>query len=100
MRGYTLTNVLDPADAQDVATKQYVDMTNKAFIFGKGRYMATDDISMGGGRLNDVGTPVENHQVSNKFYVDTVVESTTTCDRALRKIRDGIFASTSEIDMS
>ena len=32
--GYTLTNVLDPADAQDVATKQYVDTSNKTFIFG------------------------------------------------------------------
>ena len=25
MRGYTLTNVLDPAEAQDVATKEYAD---------------------------------------------------------------------------
>ena len=60
MRGYTLMNVLDSADAQDVATKQYVDTANKAFIFGKGRYMATDDLSMGGRQLNNVGMPVEN----------------------------------------
>ena len=75
-------------------------MANKAFIFGEGRYMATDDISMGGRRLNDVGTPIENRQASNKFYVNTVLESATTGDRALRKIRDGIFASTGEIDMN
>ena len=25
MQGYTLTNVLDPSDARDLATKQYVD---------------------------------------------------------------------------
>ena len=32
---------------------------------------------MGGRRLNDVGMPIENHQASNKFYVDTVVEAAT-----------------------
>ena len=100
MRGYILTNVLYPADEQDVATKQYVDTANKAFIFGEGRYMATNDLSMGGRQLNDVGTPEENRQASNKFYVDTVVESATAGDRALRKIRVGIFASAGEIDMS
>ena len=67
MRGYTLTNVLDPADTQDVATKQYVDGANKAFVFGDGRYMAVEDISMGGRRLNNVGMPIENHQASKKF---------------------------------
>ena len=43
--------------------------------------------------------PIENHQASNKFYVDTVVETATAGDKALRKIRDGIFASTGDIDM-
>ena len=86
MQVYTLTNVLDPADAQDVATKQYVDIANKAFIFGEGRYMA---ISVGGRRLNDVGTPVENCQASNKFL-----------RKILKQIRDGIFASTGKIHMN
>ena len=62
--------------------------------------MAVGDISVGGRRLNNVGMPVENHQASNKFYVDTVVETATAGDKALRKIQDGIFASTGEIDMS
>ena len=53
---------------------EYVDTANKAFIFGEGRYMVADDLSMGGRRLNNVGMPVENHQTSNKFYVDTLVE--------------------------
>ena len=44
--------------------------------------------------------PIENHQASNKFYVDTVVETATAGDKALRKIQDGIFASTSDIDMN
>ena len=81
MRGYTLTNVLDPADSQDVATKQYVDTANRAFIFGEGKYLAAS-----GRRINNVGMPIENHQASNKFYVDTVVEAATAGDKALSKI--------------
>ena len=100
MRGYSLTNVLDLADAQDVATKQYVDTANRAFIYGEGKYLAVGKVSMGGRRLDNVGMPIENHQASNKFYVDTVVEAATAGDKALRKLQDGIFASTGEIDMS
>ena len=44
--------------------------------------------------------PIENHQASNKFYVDTVVETATAGDKALRKIQDGIFSSTGDIDMN
>ena len=62
--------------------------------------MAVVDISMRGRRLNNIGMPIENHQASNKFYVDTVVETATACDKALRKIQDGIFAFSGEIDMS
>ena len=54
----------------------------------------------GGRPLNNVGMPIENHQASNKFYVDTVVETATAGDKALRKIQDGIFASTGNIDMN
>ena len=56
MRGYTLMNVLGPADAQDVATKQYVDEANRAFIYGEGKYLAAGDLSMGGKRLENVGS--------------------------------------------
>ena len=43
MKGNTFYNVSDAVNPQNVATKQYVDTVNKAFIFGNGRYMATDD---------------------------------------------------------
>ena len=87
MKGNTLYNVSDPENPQDVATKQYVDTASKAFIFGNGRYMASGNVSVGGRRLNNVGMPIENHQTSNKLYVDTVVETATTKDKALIKKR-------------
>ena len=94
MYGNTLYNVSDPVNPQDVATKEYADTTDKAFVLYEGKYLAVGDLSMGGRRLNDVGMPIENHQASNKFYVDT--EAATAGDKVLRKIQDGIFASTGE----
>ena len=96
----TLYNVSDPVNPQDVATKEYADTTNKAFVLFEGKYLAIGDLSMGGRRLNNVGIPIENHQVSNKFYVDTVVETATAGDKALRKIQDGIFSSIGDKDMN
>ena len=77
----------------------YVDTANRAFIYGEGKYLAAGEVSMGGRRLDNVGMPIENHQASNEFYVDTIVEAATTGDKALSKIQDGIFVSTGEIDM-
>ena len=100
MRGNTLYNVSDPVNPQDVATKEYADTTNKAFVLFEGKYLAVGELSMGGRRLNNIGMPIENHQASNKFYVDTVVETATSGDKALRKIQDGIFSSAGDIDMN
>ena len=85
MNGNTLYNVPDPVNPQDVATKEYPDTTNKAFVLYEGKYLAVRDLSMGGRRLNNVGMPIENHQVSNKFYVDTIVKAATAGDKALKK---------------
>ena len=76
------------------------NMTNKAFVLYEGKYLAVGDLSMGGRRLNDVGMPLENHQASNKFYVDTIVETATAGNKALRKIQGGIFQSNGDIDMN
>ena len=100
MNGNTLYNVPDPVNPQDVATKEYADTTNKAFVLFEGKYLAVVDPSMGGRRLNNVGMHIENHQASNKFYVDTVVETATAGDKALRKLQGGTFASTGDIDMN
>ena len=100
MNGNTLYNMPDPVNPQDVATKEYTDTANKAFIYGEGKYLAVGDLSMGGRRLNNVGTPIEIDQASNKFYVHTVVETATAGDKALRKVQDGIYASSGDIDMN
>ena len=100
MNGNTLYNVPDLVNLQDVATKENADTTNKAFVLYEGKYLAVGELCMGGRRLNNVGMPIENDQASNKFYVDTVVETATAGDKALRKIQDGIYASNGDIDMN
>ena len=100
MRFYTLKNVRNPEDEQDIATKIYVDSANRAFVFNNNKFLAVGEVSMGGKRLENVGTPLENFQATNKFYVDTLVETAIVDGKALRKLQDGFFTSTGEIDMS
>ena len=100
MNGNTLCNVPDLVNPQDVVTKEYADTSNNAFLLFEEKYLAVGDLSVGGRRLNTAGMPIENQQASNTFYVDTVVETATAGDEALRKIQDGIFASTGDIDMN
>ena len=100
MRFYTLKNVRNPEDEQDVATKLYVDSANRAFVFNNNKFLAVGELSMGGKRLENVGTPLEKFQATNKFYVDTLVETAIVGEKALKKLQDGFFTSTGEIDMS
>ena len=79
---------------------KYVDSANRAFIFDNDKYLAVGEVSMGGRRLNNVAMPLENHQATNKIYVDALIEASTAGDKALRKIQDGIFASDGEMDMN
>ena len=59
MNGNTLYNVPSPVNPQDVATKEYADTTNKAFVLFEGKYLAVGDLSMGGRRLNNVSMPIK-----------------------------------------
>ena len=99
MKGNTLTNVSDPENTQDVATKQYADTANTAFVFGDGKYLAAGEVSMGGKRLENVGTPLKNNQATNKAYVDNLVEAATAGDKAFEKQQDGTFKATGKINM-
>ena len=69
-------------------------------IFDKNKYLAVGEVSMGGKRLENVGTPLENFQATNKFYVDTLVEAATAGDKVFEKQQDGTFKSSGKIDMS
>ena len=40
----TLYNMSDPVNPQDVATKEYADTTNKAFVLFEGKYSAVGDL--------------------------------------------------------
>ena len=99
VKGNTLYNVSDPVNPKDVATKEYADTANRAFVFGKEKYLATGEVSMGGRRLDNVSKPIENNQATNKIYVDDLVEAATAGYKAFKKEQDGTFKSAGKIDM-
>jgi hypothetical protein len=68
-----LTNVVDPTNAQDAATKNYVD-TNDALKVTKAGDGMTGNLTMSGGaKVTGLPTPTANSDAATKGYVDTEV---------------------------
>ena len=81
MNGNTLTNVSDPVNRQDVATKEYVDDVAKFFSNDKALLKENGGYSIDGVYLNmnynnnrNLGTPVNDVDAATKGYVDNTVE--------------------------
>ena len=74
MKGNTLTNVSDPVNSQDVATKEYADKVGggeTAIIKTRyGNYGAIGNTDMRGYTLTNVLDPADAQDVATKEYVD------------------------------
>lgn len=72
--GHKLTNVADPASAQDAATKNYVDTNSTSGAIKKdGSVAFTADQSMGSHKLTSVTDPASAQDAATKNYVDTII---------------------------
>ena len=66
----TITNLTDPTDAQDAATKSYTDTADALKLNLAGGTMS-GDITMGGNTVTGLGTPTAASDAATKAYVDT-----------------------------
>ena len=68
----TITNLTDPTNAQDAATKNYVD-TNDALKLNLTGGTMSGNITMGGNKVTGLGTPTLSSDAATKAYVDAEV---------------------------
>ena len=61
------TNALDPISAQDLATKNYVDINGGALW---STFPATQNVDMASFQINDLADPTLDQDAATKFYVD------------------------------
>jgi hypothetical protein len=75
--GKKVTNMSDPSDAQDAATKHYID--THALLKSGGTM--TGNISMGNShKITNISSPTNTSDAATKGYVDTKVGSITETD--------------------
>lgn len=70
-----LKNLLNPIDAQDAATKNYVDTADAAFLKKDGSTTPTANLPMGGYKLTGLGAPSSSGDSATKAYVDANIAS-------------------------
>jgi hypothetical protein len=71
-----ITNVVDPANAQDAATKNYVDTADNLRLKRDGTQAMTGALPMGGFKVTGLGNPTAAQDAATKTYVDNFVGQT------------------------
>jgi len=68
--GKRLTDVANPVDKTDAATKNYADTEKKEVLFLNGNQSMTGNLDMGDKRTINVETPIDGNDGATKGYVN------------------------------